>query len=452
MTPSNDIVQLTGFNPAEFTGTMLDNRFQKIIFHLTSVATNIFPRGAAWFFDHAIPPFLGNRLLVNHIFRKNIRGLRKVRKFERVLVIPDVHIGDAIMMQAAVSAFRDFFPEARIDYVVKKTVACLIEGNPDISNLYPVFTGAPFPNESDVAAVQKLVAENHYDLCFNCSPFFEDARLFPAGQAILNFMTSAPQMIRNDMDQTGINHFLFQSYEFPHRLLAQLLQPQRTDAFHGVPLTLSDAAIAEAQAFLDSLNLEAGHPVLFINPDTASPYTRIPFDYQLDILRRFAGTSRAVLLGTAFTARGIENQLLEGLTESERSKVHLVPTTLSIDAYCALIDLTDVFLSGDTGPLHMAAARKVSKSGKHKFRNQTFVVSVFGATPARMSGYDSTNPLFPPANQDVLSKTYVSQSPCRNITCVNKMAKTCQTVRCFETLDVAGIFKDVENYLTGLKA
>ena len=350
------------------------------------------------------------------------------------------------------AAFRDFFPEARIDYVIKKSIACLMEGNPDISNLYPVFTGAPYPNESDVAAVQKLVAENQYDLCFNCSPFFEDTHLFPEGQAILNFMSVAPQLVRNDLDQTGNNHFLFQSYEFPHKLLSEFLTPKRTAPFPGVPLTLSDQSITQAQDFLKSIGAPQGKPILFLNPDTASPYTRIPFDYQLEILKRFVATGGLVLLGAAFTAKDIEKKLLEALSAEERAKVFIVPTHMPIDAYCSLIDFTDVFLSGDTGPLHMAAARKVSKSGNFKFRNKTFVISVFGATPARMSGYDSTNPLFPPANQDVLSKTYVSESPCRNITCVNKMAKTCQTVRCFEVLDVAQIAGDVENYLAGLKS
>ncbi|HVM33256.1 MAG TPA: glycosyltransferase family 9 protein [bacterium] len=431
---------------------MLDNKFQKFLFHLTSVATNISPKGGAWFFNHAIPPLLGNRLLVSRTHQKNLAGLRKVPKFERILVIPDVHIGDAIMMQAAVSAFRDFFPKARVDYVIKKSIACLMEGNPDVSNLYPVFTGAPYPNEADVAAVKKLVAENGYDLCFNCSPFFEDASLFPPGQAILNFMTVAPQMIRNDLDQTGINHFLFQSYEFPHQLLSQIAAPVRTDPFKGVPLTLSDQAYEAAEEFLKSAGPRKNQPILFLNPDTASPYTRIPFEQQLELLKGFTRTGGLVLLGAAFTAKGIEDQLMAALTAPEREMVKIVPTALPIDAYSALIDFTDVFLSGDTGPLHMAAARKVSKSGQKKFRNKTFVLSVFGATPARMSGYDSTDPLFPAAYQDVLSKTYVSQSPCRNITCVNKMAKTCRTIRCFASLDVKGILGDVENYLAGLKA
>lgn len=429
---------------------MLDNKTQKILFHLTSVVTTWFPRGGAWFFDHTIPPILGSRFLVDRTLRKSLGDLKKVKKFERILVIPDVHIGDAIMMQAAVSAFRDFFPDARIDYVIKKSIACLIEGNPDISNLYPVFTGAPFPNENDVAEIQKLVGENQYDLCFNCSPFFEDNRLFPEGQAIMNFMDIAPQLVRNEIDQTGINHFLFQSYEFPRKLLLSAHSPQRTTPYTGAPLTLSDKSIEEAKDFLKAHGISGDRPVFFLNPDTASTFTRIPFDYQLAILKHFAQMDLWVLLGAAFTAKDIEKRLWEGLSEEEKKKVIIVPTGLSIDSYCALIDFTDVFLSGDTGPLHMAAARKVSKSGNFKFRNKTFVISVFGATPSRMSGYDSTDPLFPPANQDVISRTYVSQSPCRNITCVNKMAKTCQKVRCFEVLDVESIYRDVETYLRGL--
>jgi hypothetical protein len=190
---------------------MLDNKLQKTLFHFTSVATTWFPRSGAWFFDHTIPPILGSKILVNHIFKKNLGTVQTVPQFKKILVIPDIHIGDAIMMQGAVQAFRDFFPDAQIDYVIKKSIACLIEGNPAISNLYPLFTGKVFPTESDVDSIKKLVSENAYDLCFNCSPFFADSQLFPKKQKMLNFLTGAPQLVRNDIDKVGINHCIFQS-------------------------------------------------------------------------------------------------------------------------------------------------------------------------------------------------------------------------------------------------
>jgi heptosyltransferase-2/heptosyltransferase-3 len=426
---------------------MLNNNVQKTLFHWTSLLTTWFPRGGAWFFDHTLPYILGNPLLVKAVAAQNLEKARAVPQFKRILVIPDIHIGDAIMLQGAVHAFRDFFPDARIDYVVKKSVACLLEGNPVVSNLYPYFTGTVFPEPSDIEAVKKLVAENQYDLCFNCSPFFEDGRLFPKGQKFLDFMTVAPQLVRNDLDHAGINHFLFQSYHFVEKLLRKVTARYPVHPFPGVEVTLSDEAVQGAQDWLKSAKVSDGKPLLFFNPDTASRYTLVPFEYQVDLLQKVLTMDVQVLLGTAFTHKGIETRILESLTPEEKKRVALVPTSLPIDSYAALTDLADVFVSGDTGPLHIAAARKRSKSGKAYFRNRTFVISIFGATPAHMSGYDSTDPLFPPTNQDVLSKTYVSESPCRNITCVNKMAKTCEKVRCYETLDVDRIAADIRSYL-----
>ncbi|HEX9901759.1 MAG TPA: glycosyltransferase family 9 protein, partial [Acidobacteriota bacterium] len=115
--------------------------------------------------------------------------------------------------------------------------------------------------------------------------------------------------------------------------------------------------------------------------------------------------------------------------------------------YAALIDCCDVFISGDTGPLHIAAARKISRTGRYPLRNRTAVLSFFGATPARLSGYDSGQPGFLAANQDAPSWTFVSRSPCRNITCLDKLYKTCAVVRCFEGLDLEGMVERAASYL-----
>src|SRR5271154_4973541 len=145
---------------------MLDNKFQKFLFHLTSLLTTWWPKGGRLLFDTLIPPILGNKLLVKLVFQKNLEKVKSIKQFKKILVIPDIHIGDAVMLQGAVIAFRDFFPEARIDYIIKKSVACLMEGNPAISTLYPYFTGTVFPSKEDIESIKKLVTENEYDLCF----------------------------------------------------------------------------------------------------------------------------------------------------------------------------------------------------------------------------------------------------------------------------------------------
>jgi|SRR5665213_605878 len=429
---------------------MLDNQFQKFLFHLTSILTTWFPQFGAWFFNTFIPPIGGNKLLIGHINRKNLKIVQSVKKFERILVIPDIHIGDAILAQGGLKVFKDFFPEARVDFIVKKAVAPLLEDNPNISNLYPVFNGLIFPSESDLENVKRIAAENNYDLCYNCSPFFENESLFPKGQKILNYVTIAPQIIRNEMDQAGNSHIAFTCYDFAYRYLSTGHKIQRNGKFTGVPLTLSDKAIQDAKAFLIENHISQNKPILFLNPDTASIFTRIPHRDQVALLKKVASLDCSILLGVGYTAKNIETELLEKMTAEEKAKMTIVPTTISLDAYGALIDFCDVFISGDTGPLHIAAARKVSKSGQYGFRNKTFVISIFGATPPRLSGYDSINHLYFGANQDVLSKTYVSESPCRNITCVNKMSKTCKNVRCYEFLNTDIISSDIQAYLSGI--
>ncbi len=430
---------------------MLDNQISNTFFDFTSKLTTRFPRGGAWFFDHTLIPALGNPLTRHLTRRHTLNTLKSIKDFQRILVVSDIHIGDAILAAGGVAVFRDFFPNARIDYVVKKTVACLFEGNPDITNLYPVFTGGQFPNETDLDAVKKLAFENDYDLCLNCCPFIEDGKIFPRGQRVLNMaVQGAPKILMNLTGKTGTCHFMYSTYDLAGEFLPKITGKTSPRPFKGIPVTLSDQAHSLALAFIKESKIPTDGHLFFLNPDTASPFNRIPFESQLVLLKGLLNLPGHVLLGSAFTAKDIEHQLVERLSESERARLTVVPKTLELDAYAALLDFSDIFISGDTGPLHIGAARKVSKTGNIKFRNKTYVVSVFGATNARMSGYDSTNPLFPPADQDSPSRCYVSESPCRNITCMNKMSKTCKAVRCFEFLDVEKILEDIRTHLKSL--
>jgi ADP-heptose:LPS heptosyltransferase len=428
---------------------MLNNRLTKTVFHLTSVVTDLFPRAGQRFFDGVFLPLLGNRFLADWAFNKNLKTVRDAKSFKKILVVSDIHIGDAILALGGLVALRDYFPEARIDYVVNKTVACLFEGNPDISNLYPLFTLGRYPTDSDPKAVLGLAEENRYDLYMNYCPFLADKETFPPYSRVLNMMSMSAQIIRNLRKKEGSCHFMTESYEFPDGVLSRVMEKIRPGPFKGVPIYLADRAISEAESFLKDKKVQRKDTVFLLNPDAALIYNLIPFEYLLEILKGLLSMPGHVLLGSGFTAKDIEKRLLEKVSEKERARITVVPTSLALDAYGALTDSADVYIAADTGPMHMAAARKVSRSGKHKFRNKTFVVSIFGATNPRMSGYHSQDPLFPAANQDAPSRVYVSQSPCRNISCMNKLAKTCKKVRCFASLDTGRILSDIRAYIEG---
>ncbi len=158
------------------------------------------------------------------------------------------------------------------------------------------------------------------------------------------------------------------------------------------------------------------------------------------------GGVQYLLISSGFVFTGVEKDILKQLSVSQNKKCVIVPKEFSLNAYAALLDLCDVYITNDTGPLHLAASRKKDKQG-NLLRNKTAIFSVFGATPARIYAYDSVNPIFYPAPQDAPSHVFVSTSICRNITCINKLSKRCSTVRCFDGLEPSNMVNEIIMYL-----
>jgi ADP-heptose:LPS heptosyltransferase len=423
----------------------------KTFFRISSLLTDCFPRTGAWLLNKTITSLVGNRLMIHNFLRKNISQLKEIKEFRRILVIGDLNIGDAINLQASISALRDFFPDAEIDYMINRAAANLIEGNPEISTLWPIFTNQPFPMGNDVRNIERIVEKYQYNVIFNFCPFFKENGLFPQGQKVINYVALASILMRNEKDSTGKNHVVHQVHQFIHTLFSGRMIPKRKKPFRGITLTLSDSTIEQARHFLKSNNLFNGDPLIFYNPDASSPFTRVPLEPQVSILTKLAQLPYKILLGAGHTAKDIERSLVDPLSLPQRKKITIIPPSMPLDSYAALIDFADLFITGDTGLLHIAGAHKVARSKTYTFRNKTAIFSIFGATPARIYGYDSERSDFFPANQEAPSHVYISESPCRNITCINKMAKTCKAVHCFEFIDTAKILSDIRSYLSVVK-
>lgn len=424
-------------------------RAERIFFGFSSQLTKYFPKFGVWLFDKVVFPPLANRYLIESARRNNRRIIEKVRSFERILVVSDMHIGDAIYIQPAISAIRDFLPDSRVDYAVHAGVAPLIEGNPEISRVLRVFNGKMLPSDSDLSRLRTLLRDGDYDVIFNFSPFLTKAGAYRVEQPLLDVNTFASELSRDLLRGDVPNHFLHQVNAFVRNQLCVRLEPKRTLDSPKVRIYLTASALQQAGEWLFNTQWRPPRPLVFLNPDGASPYTRIPEQFQLQILRGLVGMGAFVLLSKGRTDLGIGVRLRESLTATERNATAMVPDWWPLETFAALIDFADLFISGDTGPLHIAAAWKNVKDGKNGFVNRTSVFSVFGATPSRMSGYDHFQPGYVPANQDAESHTFVSESPCRNITCLNKMMKTCEHLRCFESLDTQAILSTAGKVLAG---
>ncbi|MGC8594415.1 MAG: glycosyltransferase family 9 protein [Candidatus Kryptoniota bacterium] len=421
----------------------------KEFFHAASLVTEYFPRSGARLLDELTAAVIGGKMLSRSEHFINMHAIKRLSysTITRILVISDLNIGDAVFSQAVVAGLRDYFPESEIDLVVNRVAAAVIEGNPEVTKLFPVLSGSPYPTSNDSWQIKQLVKKMQFDLVISLSPYFSGHEFQIEGTKVIDFTGLALQVVRDYMAPHRKVHMIYEMHKFVHVLLSDILSPKRRKPFIGVRTTVAESAFQGARKFLHSIGIDEEELLIMYNPDASTRYTQIPFPLQIEILRELSKLSVPILLGAGHSDPNVEKRLLEFLCESERENFFVVPASIPLDVYSVLIDFSAVYISGDAGPLHIAASRKYCRNGNIQFRNSTAVLSVFGATPARIYGYDSELVGYHRANQHAPSHVYVSQSACRNITCINKMAKTCREVRCFDRLDLREIINDVSSIL-----
>jgi ADP-heptose:LPS heptosyltransferase len=127
--------------------------------------------------------------------------------------------------------------------------------------------------------------------------------------------------------------------------------------------------------------------VLLVAPDTGSVVTRPPVTLLAaalsDALERVSGLIVCIFPG--YTDTACAGSLYNMLSPHFTGRVFLLPTTPKIGLLetAALIDRSDVFLSGDTGLMHIAAARKILTEDDDKHfvpDNKTEIIALFGGT------------------------------------------------------------------------
>ncbi len=433
---------------------MLNRGLSQIGLRILDRATDAAPRAVPRLFERTLVGIFGSRPITSYVLRKYRKQWDRIAaELEqpcKILLVVDVSIGDTVLASECLPAIQAAFPKAEVHFVCNRTGGELITGMPGI-HVHNFIQGVHgFPTEDDLSRLGELISKESFTVILNLGPFL-DARKLPEPERVMQiFVPFAAYMLRA-WKANGRRHISYFARAYVSDFLGR-----RGEIFEGkefsepaIPLNtntvyLSRESIEMANAFLESHGLTAGGGLVFLNPDATSKFGQIPFEVQSKLLRHLAEMEEvnAVLLGKAYSFKGMDARLIAELPERLRKKIVIVPH-LPIEVYTALIDASDMFISGDTGPLHVSACRKQGPDG-YPMRNKTVVLAIYGATDSRMYGYDSEQPHHIPANQDAPSRSFSAPAPCRNISCINKFGKSCGEVRCFQRLPI----EEVTEYIT----
>jgi len=300
-------------------------------------------------------------------------------------------VGDSILALPAIASLRDNFPGAEVWIASRAWVRDLFPAGDGIAGTITL------PDRADLKTMRRAsrnLREHRFDAGLLLTNSFSSALLF--------FMSKIPErwgfasdgrgrLLTKRVPRRKIEPNLHQAHYYL-RLVDGLGLKTRPAQ---IKMTLSASETRAARARLRSLGIQAGRPLVIIDPGASyGPAKRwFPerFAAAADRLRT-RRKAEILLVGSES-----ETALAEKVSAAMKTRPHSLVGRTTLRELLGLIGQARLVLTNDSGPMHMANALGIP------------VVAVFGPTDPRLTG-----PLQPPAA--VLKKT-VPCWPCLYRSC-----------------------------------
>lgn len=435
---------------------MTNEGFTKIAFNALDRITDIFPPFGSRVFQKIFVSVIGSSNLYRFVLRKYREKLFNTTDFKKILFIADVNIGDSINSQPCIEILRKIFPDSQIDYVCNKIGGEVISNSPLINNVFKIYSNSGLPLKEDAFKIKDIVEKENYSLILNMSPFLKKKMLRSSANLIQIYFVFAFYVIylwkkkSLSLNESFITDKFFRDFLLPLKSTINPVSNENENndihgSFNGNKIYISDNDLGAAEDFLIKNSLFSAKRMILFNLTVTTKFSMIPMDIQLQIIKDalLCDDINAVLIYKGNSSVNIEEMVTGNIPLNYADKLVTIPNTFTLSEFTVLIDFCDMFVSGDTGTVHIAASRKINADSGNALRNRTSVVSVFGASESKIYGYDSVKFGHSPANQDAPSKAFVGDVLCRNITCINRLIKTCREVRCFRGIKA----EDISSYI-----
>jgi lipopolysaccharide heptosyltransferase I len=259
-------------------------------------------------------------------------------------------LGDIVHALPIAAALRSTWPDARIDWLVDVKHRAILDRVTGLSGIVPVDTRQLRGGAGIVAVVRRLRAAR-YDVAIDAQGLLKSAllaHLAGAGRVV----GLAPRHLREPLARWAYHELAEPAG--PHVVDHALALARTAGATAGAPaFPLAPPASDVVARVRGTLGLAAGQPFAVINPGAAWPNKRWPAD-------RFGAVARHLLARHSWPSivvwgPGEEDLAAAVVAEAGPGAAAIAPPT-SLGELIALLAAASVLVSGDTGPLHLAAA------------------------------------------------------------------------------------------------
>lgn len=270
----------------------------------------------------------------------------------RVVVIrPDERIGNLLLLTPMIDALHTVWPGVRVDIVVGGAMAGLFEHDPRLADQIIFDKRALVRNPLGLISIARRLMAGRYDLAVDAS----HSHSFSLTSGLLVRATGACWRLgwRRGPGDRLLNCGLARRMdERPHtsRLYVDLLRVLAPGAAWGplhLPVTPAEEAEARRRLTGAGWNAAAGGPVIGFHPGGRGA-KRWPTDRFVAVARGLVADGATVIL---FHGPG-EESILDSFEPGLAVRAPRLPLRL----FAAALRACDLFVSSDTGPMHMAQA------------------------------------------------------------------------------------------------
>lgn len=316
---------------------------------------------------------------------------------QKILALQFKYLGDAVFMTPALQAIKAHFPDAALHVLVADDKAPLLDGLPFIDKVWAMPRKRRKANVKETWPFIKQLRAEQYDRVVD---FGGNDR-----GALLSWFTGAP--LRLSYRET--KHNLMRTFAYTTAIDVASLDP----AYAKMHLDLlNEWGIAMPPAIELSIAKPKATKQQWLSPNTILCHLGTSqAKKEWSISNWFAFNQLATSAGfkLVFSAGpdSREQALLADLINLDNT-IQTLPKTRNLDEFLAAISQAAFFISGDTGPLHFAAALKIPVIGLYGVVN-----SMKQAAPNYLSHEKVTVnscTCTSPAQQD--TKACVSNSHC----------------------------------------
>lgn len=350
----------------------------------------------------------------------------------RVLLVRLREIGDVVFTTPAIRALRAHFPDAHLTYIVEPHAAPIVEGNPHLDRVIVAPRSRGLRGLARDVALGRSLRAARFDLAID---FHGGPR---AG--LLTWLSGATERIGYAIAGRGWMYTRRlarpralrprHSVENQWDLLAALGIAPPDRVAHAVEMPADPAVAADVAARLAAAGVADTDRVVVIHVSAGNPFRRWPPEHFVALTAALARRTGARIVVTSGPS---ERDAREHVVASARALLAAdaaarVPSCgeFSLAELRALVDRAQLFIGGDSGPLHVAATSRVP------------IVGLYGPTlPARSAPW--RDPVIPLAS---IEPGPLPCRPCHQRTCAPG------DFRCLVSIPAERVVEAALKYLT----